>query len=209
VEQQVDQRLEGVGRAVVASQLAAIYLSDHKPKEAIKVIAQSRQTGLPEDLNTRRRLLEARALAEVKDYEPALDLIADEEGAEAAELRADIAWQAGNWSAAGTRNEELLGGSWQSPKPLSDVERLRLLRTAVSYSLAGDTGALARLNERYGAKMAKTADANAFAVVTQNSDGDGVAIRDLVKRLASVQTLQAFMTEFRGRSAPRAAVARN
>jgi hypothetical protein len=80
----------------------------------------------------------------------------------------------------------------------------------VSYSLAGDAPSLARLNERYGAKMAKTPDANAFAVVTQNVDGDGVALRDLVKRLASVQTLQAFMTEFRGRtSQPAAAVARN
>jgi hypothetical protein len=209
LQHQVDQRLEGVSRAVVATQLATIYLVDRKPKDTLRVIADTRQTGLPEELNTRRRLLEARAMAELKQYDAALELIADDETPETKQLRADISWQASNWDLAAVLNEELLGEVWQGPKPLTEEQRLRVLRAAVSYSLAGDALALVRLNEHYGAKMAKTPDANAFAVVTQNTDGDGVAMRELVKRLASVQTLQAFMTEFRGRSQKAAAVARN
>jgi hypothetical protein len=202
LQHQVDQRLEGTGRSFVAAKLAAIYLLDQKPKEALNVLTDTRQTGLPEDLNTQRRMLEARALAGVKQYEAALDLIADDGSDEAEVLRADISWQGGNWALAAARSELLLGDKWQGDALLSESERLHAMRAAVGYAMAGDVTRLALFRTRFGAKMAKTEDAKAFIVVTEEPETSGFAVRELAKKLASVETLQAFMTEFRERTNP-------
>jgi hypothetical protein len=70
------------------------------------------------------------------------------------------------------------------------------MRAAVAYSLGGDDAGLERLRTRYGAKMTASPDAKAFGVVTEKIDRQGVAFRDLAKTIASVDTLQAFMTDF-------------
>jgi hypothetical protein len=201
LQHQVDQRLEGVGRAFVAAKLAAIYLLDHKPREALAAITDTRQTGLPEELNTQRRMLEVRALAGVKQYDAALDLIADDGSEEAEELRAEISWQAGSWALAAARSELLLGDKWQGETLLTENERLQAMRAAVGYAMAGDATRLALFRRRYANKMAKTPDANAFAVVTEEIETSGFAVRELAKKLASVETLQTFMAEFRARTA--------
>jgi hypothetical protein len=204
LQHQVDQRLEGVSRAFVAAKLAAIYLIDRKPREALDVLADTRQTGLPEELNTQRRMLEARALAGVKDHNAALDLIADDGSPEAERLRADIAWQGGNWALAAARSELILAGAWQSEAALDETQRLHAMRAAVGYALAGDAARLASFRSRYAAKMAQSPDALAFAVVTEEIETSGFAVRELARKLASVETLQAFMTEFRARTNPTA-----
>ncbi len=71
------------------------------------------------------------------------------------------------------------------------------MRAAVAYSLAGNDAALTRLRQRYSAKMNASPDAKAFAVVTEKIDQQGVAFRDLAKQIASVDSLQAFMAEFK------------
>ena len=45
-------------------------------------------------------------------------------------------------------------------------------------------------------------DAKSFGVVTEPIERQGVAFRDLAKTIAQVDTLQAFMTEFKKQSAP-------
>ena len=141
----VNERLEGVAKAAVATRLATIYLLDHKPKEALAIINDTRQTRLPEEVNIQRRMLEARALAGLKQYETALDMIADDESSDAAKLRADIAWDSGNWTAAGARAEDVLGDRYTSKTPLSAEQRSLVMRAAVAYSLGNDEAALDKL----------------------------------------------------------------
>lgn len=202
LQHQVTQRLEGVAQAAVATRLAHIYLLDHKPNDALKILNDTRQTGLPDDLNAERRLLEARALAGLQRYDAAVDLIAVDETPEARALRADLYWQAANWPLAAAKAEEVLGERWQAPAALNEADRLQLMRAAVAYSLAGDDAGLSRLRERYTAKMNASPDAKAFALVTdQRGLPNGLALRDLARKIASVDSLQAFMTEFRQRQA--------
>jgi hypothetical protein len=197
LEHQVKQRLDGVARASVATKLAMIYLMDRKPKEALATINDTRQTRLPDDINEQRRLLESRALAGLNQYDAAVDLVADDDTTEARRLRADIYWEAGNWLAAGTKTEELLGDRWNVSGPLNEAERAEIMRAAVSYSLAGDEAKLQKLREHYEGKMNASPDAKGFAMVTERIDRQGVAFRDLVKQLAAVDTLQAFMADFK------------
>ncbi len=201
LDHQVKERLEGVARASVATKLAVIYLLDHKPKEALATINDTRQTRLPDDLNEQRRLLEARALAGMKQFDAAIDLIADDDTPQAKRLRADMAWDSGNWTSAGAKAEDVVGDRWNASGPLNDEERAQVMRAAVAYSLGNDQTALDHLREHYAAKMNASPDAKAFGVVTEHIDRQGGAFRDLVKQIAAVDTLQAFMADFKKQGA--------
>lgn len=152
-------------------------------------------------MNTERRLLEARALAGLKQFEAAIDLIADDESLQAGRLRADISWDSGNWSVAGGKAEEVLGDRYNVSGPLLPEERSLIMRAGVAYSLAGDEAALDRLREHYAAKMDASPDGKAFAIVSENIDRQGVAFRDLAKQIAGIDSLQAFMADFKKQGA--------
>jgi hypothetical protein len=209
LDHQVKDRLDGVARAAVATRLATIYLLDHKSKEALAIINDTRQTRLPDAVNTERRLLEARALAGLKQYEAAIDLIADDESPQASRLRADISWDSGNWSVAGGKAEEVLGDRYDMSGPLLPEERALIMRAAVAYSLAGNEIGLDLLRTHYVEKMSASPDAKAFAIVSENIDRQGVAFRDLAKQIASVDSLQAFMADFKKQGAAAAKTASN
>ena len=71
------------------------------------------------------------------------------------------------------------------------------MRAAVAYSLANDEASLDRLRDHFGPKMKASPDASAFAVVAQRIDAHGVAFRDAAAQIASIDTLQTFMKDFR------------
>jgi hypothetical protein len=73
------------------------------------------------------------------------------------------------------------------------------MRAAIAYSLANDQSDLERLRGHFGAKMKASPDASAFAVVTQDIDSQGTAFRDQAAQIASVDTLETFMQDFRKR----------
>jgi hypothetical protein len=97
---------------------------------------------------------------------------------------------------AGQKAEELLGARWNDPIPLSNSERGQVLRLAVSYSLANDEVSLERLRQRFAPKMQNTPDSSMFHVLSQEIDMHGLAFRDAAAKIASVDTLQAFMKDF-------------
>jgi len=146
---QVDNRLDGVPKAQVATDLALIYLMDKKPEQALEAINGSRTTVLPTALNVERRLLEARAWAGVGRYDAALEIIERDTSKEGQALRAEINWKQKDWAKAGPLFEKELGARWKDPTPLNAAEEGELLRAGVAYSLAGDDAALARLNGQY------------------------------------------------------------
>jgi hypothetical protein len=60
---QVDKRLDGIAKAQVSTRLAAIYLMDHKPQDALDALHTSQITGLPDDtMHERTAAGSARAL---------------------------------------------------------------------------------------------------------------------------------------------------
>lgn len=194
---QIDKRLDGVARAQVATRLAMIYLMDQKPQLALDAIRTTQISTLPDDVNHQRLLLEARAFAALKQWDNALDLISVDQAADTARLRADIYWESGNWAVAAQKAEELLAARWNDTTPLNADEREEVMRAAVAYSLANDETSLDRLRDHFGPKMKTSPDASAFAVVAQRIDAHGVAFRDAAGQIASIDTLQTFMKDFR------------
>lgn len=146
---QAENRLDGVPRAQVATDLALIYLMDKKPEQAIEAINSSRTTVLPSALNAERRLIEARAWAGVGRYDSALEIIEKDTTKEGQDLRAEICWKQKDWPKAGPQFEKALGTRWKDPTALSADDEGKLLRAGVAYSLAGDDAALTRLSSQY------------------------------------------------------------
>ncbi|HXM00714.1 MAG TPA: hypothetical protein VN932_12355, partial [Rhizomicrobium sp.] len=195
LDYQVTKRLDGVAQAQVATRLAMIDLLDHKAKDALEVLRATQMAGLPDDVGHARTLLQAQALAALKQWDQALDLIATDEAPDSRKLRADIYWQSGNWAVAGQKAEELAGDD--AATALSADARQQVMRAAIAYSLANDQASLDRLRDRFAARMKPTPDDSAFVVVTQPIGTQGVAFRDMAGQIASIDTLQAFMQDFK------------
>ena len=199
LDHQVNKRLKGAARAQVATRLAMVHLMNHKANLALRAIRRTRQAGLPEDLHTRRNLLEARALGELGRSASAIEILNEIEGPDVDRLKADAYWNAKDWKGASSQLEKMLGGRWRKAKALNEQERLDVLRAAIGYSLADDQFALDRISKKYYSKMVKTADAASFILVTKPIMAKGVAFRNLAKEIAAIGTLDAFMKQFRAR----------
>jgi hypothetical protein len=197
---QIDKRLDGVARAQVATKLAGIYLMDKKPDLAVNEIRATEISTLPDDVRHQRMLIEARALAGLKRWEDALDMIAVDQAADTARLRADIYWESGNWPTAGQEAELALGSRWSDASPLTPEERQEVMRAAVAYSLANDQTSLDRLRQHFMPKMNAGPNANAFRVVSERIDAHGVAFREAAAKVASIDTLKSFMKDMRART---------
>jgi tetratricopeptide (TPR) repeat protein len=146
---QADNRLDGVSKAQVSTDLALIYLMDKKPEQAIEAINASRTTILPAALNAQRRLIEARAWAGVGHYDNALEILEKDKSQDAEDLRAEITWKEKDWAKAGPLYEKSLGDRYKNPAPLTAEEQGKLLRAGVAMSLAGDDAGLTRLRDQY------------------------------------------------------------
>ncbi len=199
LDHQVHKRLKGAARAQVATRLAMVHLMNHKPDLALRVIRQTRQAGLPEDMQRSRNLLEARALGELGRAAVAVEILDTMDGDNVERLKADAYWSAQEWKNAGMQLERILAGRWRGPEPLNEQDRFDVLRAAIAYSLADDQFALDRMRKKYYPKLVKTADAESFLVVTRPVKQKDVAFRNLAKEIAAIDTLDAFMKEFRSR----------
>ena len=191
---------EPTARARVATDLAVVYLMDHRYEDALNTIRSSRVAGLPDELVDERYLLEARALSELGRHEQALELIEDDQSPAAARLRADVAWAQRDWPNTGRRLESILGNRYLDDAPLTTSEQTDLVRAAIAYSMAGDRVSSGRLGRRYGEAMATTERAAAFEVLTDDDIPTGdVRFADMATRIARIDTLDAFMEPFRAR----------
>jgi tetratricopeptide (TPR) repeat protein len=147
---QVDQRLDGVAKAQVATDLAMVYLMNRQPELALQAINSSRTSVLPTAMNNERRGLTARALIALGRYDQALEILGTDKSAESDDLRADVAWRQRDWKTVGPLMEKRLGDRWKvSGTALAPEDEARLLRAAIAYSLATDDDSLARLRTRF------------------------------------------------------------
>ena len=175
---QVDNRLNGVPKAQVATDLAWIYLMNRKPQDALDTINATRTTVLPPALNVERRLATARALMGLGRYDAALELVDRDITKDGQEIRADIAWKQRGWPVAGASYERMLGDRWKTAGALAPADEARLLRAAVAYSLADDDAALARLRTRWTKFVETAGNPDGLRVALQGLGAESVSASD-------------------------------
>ena len=199
LQHQVDHRLQGAARAQVATRLAVVYLMNRKPDRALATLQKTRAADLSNDLRDQRLLIEARAMSSIGRHDVALELITNINSREAMRLRSDILWAARRWRDAGEQIELLYGDRWREFAPLNDTERSDILRAAICYVLSEEAIGVTRLREKYEAKFADGADRRAFEVVTAPIGAGGTEFQDIAKKVASVETLDAFLRDLSAR----------
>ncbi len=196
---QADNRLDGVAKAQVSTDLALIYLMDRKPEAAIQAINASRTTVLPHALNNERRLIEARAWAAVGRFENALEIIERDTSKDAQELRAEITWKQKNWAAAGPLFERGLGERWKNPEALTAEEEGRLLRAGVAYSLAGDEASLQRLERQYAGFYEKASNPEALRIALSGAPSGRLSVGDFGRVSADNEAFAGWVARMKDR----------
>jgi tetratricopeptide (TPR) repeat protein len=203
---QADNRLNGVPRAQVATDLAMIDLMNRQPEAALDALNSSRTTLLPSALNAQRRVIEARAWLGLAQYDHALEIIQSDKGPDSDAIRAEVAWKQHDWPSAGAQFERQLGDRYKLPDPLSAEDEARLLRAAICYSLAGDEAGLGRLRAHYQGFVDKARQADALRVALSDAQTAQITTGDFARVSAEdasfVGWVQAMKQRFRDRPAP-------
>lgn len=176
LDYQLTHRLKGVMAAQVATRLAAIQLMDGKPDAAIKTLdrAEEELNATSEfadkaGLSREAKLLRARALSKINRESEALKLLQNiSKGEDSNRLRADIAWNAGQWDQASAAFDDLIAGEDISlTRPADEYETNLILNGAIALNLSGDRTALNDFRTRYQDLMAQTPKGKIFDVVTR------------------------------------------
>ena len=196
LQYQLDNRLRGVARTQIASDLAVIYLADRRPQDAIRVLNETQLPGLPESLQRQRRILEARAMIDGGRDQLALDLISNMDGKDVELLRIDAHWKARRYSQAGEMIEAIYGSEPEG-KPLSMVARMSLVKAAVGYVLAGDDFGLSRLRAKFGEQMVASPEWPMFDYVTGPIQTSSLEFKRVASEVAAVDSLGAFLASYR------------
>jgi len=196
LQHQVDKRLEGFSKAQVATDLAALYLMDRRPEEALRAIWNSRVSLLPEPLNEQRRLIEAASLAELGRKDHALETIEFDDSPDAARVRTEIYMRAGDWpnAAANARASLPPARPTLSPEDAGEV-----LRVAVAQAMAREDGFNRGLVRTHGPAMSKSAYAEAFKVVTDTAIPSSASLQSAVKIATGGSPYDGLMRRLRDR----------
>lgn len=198
---QIERRLTGAARSIVAARLAMVDLMNDKPADALRALNATRLVELPADVKRARLLLEAKALSDLSRTDQALDMLEGERGPEIDRLRADIFWTGRRWRESGEAHERILGEAWRGQEPLGDGARSDAMRAAISYVMADEGLSLDRLRSKFATKMAQSRDARTFAFVTGANRSRAADIREMARAAAAAgtDTFSDFMKAYRER----------
>jgi hypothetical protein len=196
LQYQLDNRLRGVARTQIASDLAVIYLADRKPHDAIRVLNATQMPGLPDSLQRQRRILEARAMIDGGRDQLALDLISNMDGKDVQLLRIDAHWKARRYRQAGEMIEAMYS-DLPAGKPMDLVARMGLIKAAVGYVLAGDNFGLSRLRAKFGEQMVASPEWPMFDFVTGPIQATSLEFKRVAAEVAALDSLTAFLASYR------------
>ena len=196
---QVENRLDGVPKAEVATDLAVIDLMDKKPEDALDAINESRTTVLPTSINLQRRVVAARALTGLGQYDAALEMLGADNSVDATDARAEVVWRQKNWAASGAIFERMLGDRFKTRGSLGALQEGQLLRAAVAYSLAGDDVSLARLRDRWTPFLVGARNPDALRVALSGLSDGRVSPADISRLAADDQLFAGWVAKMKDR----------
>ena len=201
LEHQITYRLRGESRAKAGARLAVVYLLDRNPDSALKSLQATQAANLSPAVMQERRLLEARALGDLDRFAEALNLLGQDQSAEANNLRADLHWRAKDWVAFARVVSRMLENRHADAAPLTVDERKLVLQLGVAYSLSNDGAALDVLRRNYEPKLRDTPDAATFAAVASTISRAAGDPREMAAAIAQIGQYEAFMSRYRERVA--------
>jgi hypothetical protein len=196
LQYQIDNRLTGVARAEVATDLALIRIADRDPEAALRALNLTQMANLSPTLDRQRRILEARALIDADREDLALDLLQDVQGRDADLLKVDGYWKAKNYEAASGIVENIY--SADPAAVLSDGDRMNIVKAAVGLVLSNDDLGLNRLRSKFADRLAQSAEWPMFDYITSPSVSPvGMEFKAAAKAVSGLDSVTAFIQAYR------------
>lgn len=194
LQYQVDNRIRGVGKAVVAVDLATIYLWDKRPDKALAAINSTRLPQLPKELALERRLLEAAAYRDLGRFDHVVELVEPLEGIEAKSLLADAYWRDRKWPQAAAAMVSMLPAAGQAQAKDADL----VFKAAIAARMAKDVGMIAQVRG-YAKALEGSPNKASFDLIVAQSDVSGASVSEAVRRLADAPRVDAFSAAMKQR----------
>ncbi len=180
-------------------QLTAIQLLAREPEDALKTLQGEPilSTKGTADQERQRRLLAAKAFADLKRYDDAIGILeklsADKDSLA---LIADTAWAAEKWELAARALNVLLKRSNPDMENLSDEQTSMMFNQAVALKLANNSKGLANLRTQYLTAIKDKNKRTQFEVLTRPSQEVTLADRQtLLDMTQEVDMFQSFLTQ--------------
>lgn len=196
LEYQIKSRLKGAAQAQVAADLALIRLADRDPEGALRALSDSRLADLPPQLERQRRILEARALIDAGRQVLAVDLLTRIEGRDADLLRVEGYWKSKNYGRA-AELLEVMYSAGQDRQPLTQSERMNVIKAAVGFVLSDDRLALSRLRSKFADQMSQTPEWPMFDFVTGTVTVSSDEFKAVAREISGLDSLSSFLESYR------------
>ena len=199
LETQINFRLGGEQRSRVGARLALLYLLNHQPNEAQKVIEITNFGSNPPELQRQRLELSAQALSELGHYEEALSMLSYDTSPEGDLLKLDVLWAAKDWPNVINRGEDILAKRHDLTAPLTERETEVLLKLALGYSFTGDYTQLRYLRDYYTNLLPDNTYRPIFDFIT--NDTSPIDKTDLSNLTAQISHTESFLNLFKAKIA--------
>jgi hypothetical protein len=194
LQYQVDNRIRGLGKSVVAVDLATIYLWDKRPDKALAAINSTRQPQLPKELALERRLIEAAAYRDLGRYDHVIELVEPLEGVEAKSLLADAYWRDRKWPEAAAALVAMLPPLGQAQKTHADL----VFKAGIAARMAKEPALIAQVRG-YSSVMEGSPNKASFDLIVAQTDVSGASVSEAVRRLADAPRVDAFAAAMKQR----------
>jgi hypothetical protein len=194
LQHQIDNRVRGASRSVLAIDLASIYLMDKRPDRALAALNSTRVPGLPKDVALERRLLEAAAYRDLGRHDHVVELMEGVDHPDARGLIADAYMRDRKWPEAARTWLAMLPAAGQAQPSHRDVA----LKAAIAARLSKD-GGLISAARGYAPLFAGDPRQSSFDLLTAQTDVAGAALSEAVRALGDAERVDAFAASMKRR----------
>ena len=157
---------EPLPKAMLGARLAGLRLDQNDAPGALAALDQTMAEALPPELEQRRAVVRARALAQMGEDGPALSLLAGREGVESWQMQAQLREKSHDWRGADTALQKLVQAGVPARGALTEAQQDLVLRLASVASQAGDTATLHVLAEGAARRLSPGPRRSLFEALT-------------------------------------------
>lgn len=178
-------------RGKIGTRLALISLFDNNSPAAIEILDTTEYPDLSETLQSHRRVIRARALANAGETKEALRLLKDDMGKNAILLKSELYWNSGMWEEASDTLQYLI----EKPvpgKPLSLEQIGYILDWATALKQAKKEAVLVRVRNKFLPYFEKTKYYSAFSVLTNHLETNKIDLKAINKAVNDIQAFSNF-----------------
>lgn len=183
--------LSDADMARVGARMAIIYLFERTPELALSILDSTEKPNIPQPIAAPRRLIKARALADIGQTDEALEILKKDFSPNALKFKFDIYWRTQDWDNASNTIKYLIKEPVKG-EPLSQEQIGYILDWATTLKQAGKRTVLVRLHNKFAPYFKNTEHYSTFNVLTNNLEKEEININHIRSAITDIQNFNNF-----------------